>query len=155
MAAGLLVVSPPRPLFPVGTLMEKLAGHASGSKRAARMAEVYSVYAHRNDAFAPARDALPPDLKVLGMVTFDDPETSLWWPLGSRRIEHVCPGDTAADLQARGVGYILLREETLTAWFHCPLDVWLKKMNASVVWKLPLNLRAARGPLDWYLVKLD
>jgi hypothetical protein len=79
----------------------------------------------------------------------------LWWPLGSRRIEHVCPDDTAADLKARGIEYILLREQAIGQWFNCPLDDWLKRMNAQVVKKLSLNLRASSGPLDWDLVKLN
>jgi len=155
MAAGLLVVSPARPLFPVQFVMEKLATHASHFKIVSRMEEVYTVYAHRNDAMAPAREALPPGLKVLGMITFDDPETSLWRPFDSRRIVHICPGDTAADLKAGGVEYVLLREEALELYFKCPLADWIKQMNAQVVRKIPLNLRASRGPMDWYLIKLN
>ncbi len=154
-AAGLLVLSPPRPLFPVRTILNNIAARAPNSKMLARANEVYSVYEHRNDAFAPARDQLPPGLKVLGMVTFDDPETSLWRPFGSRRIEHVCPGDTAADLKARGIEYVLVREQAVGQWFHCPLADWLQRMNAQVVWKMPLDLRASTGPLDWCLVKLN
>jgi hypothetical protein len=155
MAGGLLAISPARPLFPMQTLLTKMAAHGSRSKLQARLENVYLVYAQRNDAFAPARAMLPPDLKVLGMITYDDPETSLWRPFGSRRIEHVCPGDTAADLKARGIEYILLREQAIGQWFHCPLDDWLKQVNAEVVWKMPLDLRASTGPLDWYLVKLN
>lgn len=155
MAGGLLIISPARPLFPVQTMLKKMAAHGSHSKLQARLEEVYGVYAQRNDAFAPARALLPPDLKVLGMITYDDPETSLWRPFGSRRIKHVCPGDTTADLKARGIEYILLRDQAMGQWFHCPLDVWLKQVNAQVVWKMPLNLRASTGPLDWYLVKLN
>jgi hypothetical protein len=155
IAAGLLVVSPARPLFPAQTILGKIAAHAPNSKLLARMEEVYLVYGNRNDGFAPARAALPPGLKVLGLVTYDDPETSLWWPLGSRRIEHVCPDDTTADLKARGIEYILLREQAVGQWFNCPLDDWLKRMNAQVVKKLSLNLRASSGPLDWDLVKLN
>ena len=69
MAAGLLVISPARPLFPVQTILKKIATHAPDSQMLARIKEVYSVYGHRNDAFAPARDRLPPGLKVLGMIT--------------------------------------------------------------------------------------
>jgi hypothetical protein len=155
IAGGLLVISPARPLFPAQRLMETMAAPGSHPKLLARLEEVYSVYEHRNDAFAPARDALPRGLKVLGMVTFDDPETSLWRPFGTRRIEHVCPDDTAGELKARGIEYVLVREEALGQWFGCPLDDWLKKMNATVVQKIPLNLRASRGPLDWYLVRLN
>jgi hypothetical protein len=43
----------------------------------------------------------------------------------------------------------------LKKWFKCSLDDWLKRMNAQVVQKVPLTLRAAVGTTDWYLVKLD
>jgi len=102
----------------------------------------------------PAVAVLPPDVKILGLVTFDDPETSLWRPFGSRRIEHVCPGDTSADLKRQGIEYVLVGEEVLKEWFKCSLDDWLKQMNAQVVQKIPLNLRASKGALDWYLVQL-
>jgi hypothetical protein len=88
------------------------------------------------------------------MITFDDPETSLWRPFGERRIVHVCPGDAAADLKARGVEYILARSRLMGTTFP-DLDTWLKEMNAQLVQKFPLNLRASSGPLDWYLVKLN
>jgi hypothetical protein len=155
IAAGLLIISPARPLFPADVILSRLAAHDFNSKMPARMEEVYSVYARRNDAFAPVRDGLPPGLEVLGMITYDDPETSLWRPWGARRIEHVCPGDTAADLKARGIEYILLHQEVFERWFDCPLNAWLEKMNAQVVQKIPLDLRASRGPRDWYLVKLN
>jgi hypothetical protein len=142
-------------LFPALTLVEKLQARQPDSRLLARMREVYSVYRGRDDGFAPARAVLPPGLKVLGVVTFDDPETSLWRPFGSRRIEHVCPQDTPADLKQGGVEYILVREELLAPWFKCSLDDWLKQMNARVVQKIPLNLRASRGALDWYLVQLQ
>ena len=155
MAAGLLVVSPARSLFPALTLVEKLQARRPDSRLLARLREVYFVYRGRNDGFAPVRALLPPDLKVLGMVTFDDPETSLWRPFGSRRIEHVCSGDTAVELKQRGIEYILVREEVLGLWFKCQPNDWLKRMNAQVIQTIPLNLRASRGAMDWYLIKLQ
>jgi hypothetical protein len=155
MAAGLLMVSPARPLFPVGMLLEKIQAAAAQHSSLARIETVYSVYRDRNDAFAPARDALPPEVTVLGLITYDDPETSLWRPFGSRRIEHVCPGDTVVDLKARGIEYILVSEDAFKKHFPDSLDDWLKKTDAQVVRKIPLNLRAAQGPMDWYLVRLN
>jgi hypothetical protein len=149
MAGGLLMVSPARPLFPIMTILQ----HEPGVP--ARVREVYAVYDQRNDAFAPVRSALPPGLKVLGLVTQKDPETSLWRPFGSRRIIHVFPGDTATDLKRRGVQYILVKGEVFGNWFPESLDSWLKKMNARIVQKIPLNLLAGVGPRDWYLVKLE
>jgi hypothetical protein len=149
IAAGLLVVSPARPLFPVQTILQKMQNAPP------RAREVYLVYRDRNDAFAPARDILPSDMKVLGLVTFDDPETSLWRPFGSRRVEHVCPQDTPADLKQRGVAYVLVSSAAFGNWFSGTLDDWLKKMDAQLVQKISLNLRAGTGPLDWYLIKLN
>ena len=120
----------------------------------ARVQTVYSVYRERNDAFAPVRAVLPAGRPVLGFITFDDPETSLWRPFGSRRIEHVCPGDTAAGLKAAGVNYVLIKPAVLGSSFHCPLDDWLNAMNAEIVATIPLRLRAGTERNDWYLLRL-
>ena len=149
MAAGLLAVSPPRPLFPVQTILAKMQSPPG------RVQTVYSVYRGRNDAFAPVRAALPSNVKILGLVTFDDPETSLWRPFGSRRIEHVTPQDGSADLKALGIEYILVKPDAFGKWFNGTPEDWFKQMNAKVVQTNPLNLRAADGVRDWYLVQLQ
>jgi hypothetical protein len=154
VAAGLLVVSPARPLFPVGMFLKKIHPVAGQHPSLARIETVYSIYRDRNDAFAPVRAALPPDWKVLGLVVYDDPETSLWRPFGSRRIEHVCPQDSAADLKRRGIEYILVKTDGFEYWFGCSPEDWVKRINAQVVQKIPLRLRAASPATDWYLVKL-
>lgn len=154
VAVGLLVISPARPLFPVKVFLEKLQDAAAGHPVLARIETVYSVYAGRNDAFAPVRAALPPDLKILGLIAYDAPETSLWRPFGSRRIEHVCSGDTPADLKRRGIEYILVRTDTFEGWFGCSPDDWVRRMGAQFVRKFPLQIRAADPVIDWYLVKL-
>jgi hypothetical protein len=152
IAAALLIISPARPLFPVGMFLEKIHKAAAQHPALARVETVYSVYRERNDAFAPARASLPPDLKVLGLVAYDDPETSLWRPFGSRRIEHVCPQDTVADLKARGVEYILVKTGCY-GFIYSPED-WAKRMDAQVIQRIPLRLRAAAPATDWYLVKV-
>ena len=152
-AAGLLLISPARPLFPVEALLAKISGATSPAM--ARVREVYLVYHERNHAFAPALAALPPDLKMIGMITADDPETSLWYPFGARRIVHVCPQDAAADLKALGVEYVLVKPEVIETRFSVTPGDWLKIMNAQVLQTISLNLRAADGPRDWLLVKLN
>ena len=155
IAAGLLVVSPPRPLFPVAVFLDKVHAMAGQHPALARAESVYSVYRNRSDGFAPVRAVLPPAVKVLGLITYDDPETSLWRPFGSRRIEHVCPQDTAEDLKQRGVEYVLVKTDGFESRFGGSPDDWIKRMNAQIIQKIPLNLRASRGVLDWYLVKLN
>jgi hypothetical protein len=155
MAAGLLIFSPARPLFPVGIFLEKIRAAEAQHPSLARIETVYSVYAARGDAFAPAKQFLPPDLKILGLVTYDDPETSLWLPFGSREIKHVCPQDSAADLKAGGVQFILVKTEGFDGRFDSSVDDWVARMNAQVVQKIPLRLRAGTPATDWWLVKLN
>jgi hypothetical protein len=150
-----LVVSPARPLFPAETVLEKMRAVAPQNALLTRVETVYTVYGKRWDAFAPARAALPPGLNVLGLVTVDDPETSLWRPFGSRRIEHVCPQDTPADLKQRGIEYILVSDNAFNIYFNGSFDEWCRRMNAQVVRTIPLTLRASAGPRDWQLVKLQ
>jgi hypothetical protein len=154
LAAGLLIISPARPLFPVGAFLAKLQAEDPNSKMSARIAEVYSVYRDRSHAFAPALAILPPDIKVLGLITYDDPETSLWQPFGSRQIMCVKPGDTAAWLKAHGVQYILARS-TLFGDRFPDFNGWKEKMNAVIIRKIQLTLRAGTGPVEWYILELN
>jgi hypothetical protein len=153
LAGLLLVLSPARPLWPANWVLASVdtrGGHAL----LARARVVYGVQSQRGDAFGPARKLLPPDLKVLGLITFDDPETSLWRPFGGRRIEHVTPKDTADDLRKRHIRYVLLSGQKFEELFQRPLDPWLAEMHATRVGQVTLQLRATAGPSDWLLVKL-
>jgi hypothetical protein len=154
LAAGLVIICPARPLFPAETILAKIQAHHSDSKQLARAEEVYSVYRARGNAFAPAVNLLPPDLKTLGFVTYDDPETSLWKPFGSRRIVHVCPDDASEYLKSNGIEYILAKNELFGKQFPAFGD-WLKQINAQAVQKIHLNLRASGGAADWQMVKLN
>jgi hypothetical protein len=152
MAAGLLIISPARPLFPAQTLLGK-AG-TSSHPWLARAQVVYSIYHDRWDAFAPVRAILPADATVMGMVTFDDPETSLWRPFGSRRIEHVWPGETLSELRQQNIRYLFVKSDVFELEFGSPFVEWLKRMDGRILRTIPLSLRASKGPTDWYLAEL-
>jgi hypothetical protein len=154
IAALLLIISPARPLFPVGTVLNNIKASHSDSKFWARVEEVYSVYRDRNHAFAPTLRTLPPGLKILGFITYDDPETSLWHPFGSRQIIHVCPGDSATYLKGEGVEYILAKPSLFGTQFP-EFNNWLASVNARLAQKIQLNLRAESGASDWYLIELN
>lgn len=155
MAAGLLVISPARPLFPRNALLTRVAPLEATHPIMVRISDVYSVYRDRSTAFAPALAELPPDTKIIGYIAFDKPETSLWQPWGARRIVHVCPGDQADDLKAKGVRYILMDPDAFDEWFGRPLPQWLQQMNATVASKISLRLRAGEPARDWYLIGLQ
>jgi hypothetical protein len=154
MAAGLLVISPARPLFPRDLFLEKFHTMETAHPQLVRIEAVYSIYRDRNTAFAPVLAALPTDTTVLGYVAYDKPEASLWQPLGTRRVIHVCPGDRSADLKAEGVHYLLVNPDGFEAYFNCPLAQWLTQMDAEVTQTISLRLRAADPAQDWCLVRL-
>ncbi len=155
LAAGLLIISPARPLFPRDALLAKIDSLLQPSARLLRMEDVYSVYRDRNHAFAPVLAALPPETHCLGFIGYDKPETSLWQPFGARRVVPVCPGDNATELKQQGIRYVLLNSKEFPEFFKCPLAQWLPAINASVVQKIPLRLRAAEPPQDWLLIQLN
>lgn len=154
LAAVLLIVTPPRPLWPASTLLKALGADKSESTVLRRAWTVYSVYGDRADGFAPVVSQLPVDLDTLGFVTFDDPETSLWRPFGSRRIIHLTRADDARTAAAKGIVYALVSERTLNIPGKYTMDEWLERFDATITKSFDLNLLAARGPTKWHLVRL-
>ena len=152
MAFGLVVISPARPLWPAQYLLSRLD---HGNSRLLKRAEsVYNVYAQRADGFAPVLKILPEDATVLGLVSFDDPETSLWKPFGRRRIKHVVATDTADDLGRRGIKYLLINSEFLATHSGRTPEQWLAANHAVLLQTIPLTLRASRGSTDWVVAEL-
>lgn len=154
LSALLVIVIPARPLWPAQTLLRSLNADSSTSPLLKRIWTVYSVYGARADGFAPVRAVLPPDLKVLGFVTFDDPETSLWRPFGSLRIKHVTRADDARSLRARNIEMALVSEYIVTGPKKLTIEQWLSRYEAEIVNSFDLPLRAGRGPTRWHLVRL-
>ena len=155
VSASLLVLTPPRPLFPARTLFDALRARVPSSRFMERAQTVYTIYGLRGDSFAPVRATLPPGVKVLGMITFDDPETSLWRPFGSRRIEHVLPTDTPEDLAQHEIHYVLINTKYFVGLFKETLDEWMHRQNATLITKMLLTLRASDGASEWLLVSLS
>jgi hypothetical protein len=150
LAAGLLILSQARPLWPADWALQRYQARLEQSHLGKRILAVYGVYGQRADAFGPARKTFPPDASPLGIVTFDDPETSLWRPFGSRRILHVLNGESAESIRQRGLRYVFVSVEKLRE----PWDEWLRRVNGRELETVELRLRAGRGPFQWRLVEL-
>ena len=154
LAALLVIVTPARPLWPAQTLLRSLNADNSTSPLLKRIWTVYSVYGARADGFAPVRAVLPPDLKVLGLVTFDDPETSLWRPFDSLFIKHVTRADDARSLRDRNIEMTLVSEHIVNGRENPTIEQWLARCDAEIVNSFDLQLRAGRGPTRWHLVRV-
>jgi hypothetical protein len=152
VAALLLIVSPARPLWPAQSV---LAGvNASSRPLLQRAQTVYAVYATRYRAFDPAIALVPAGVKILGFVSYDDPETALWRPFGSRRILHVKGSDSAADLKRRGIEYILINTQQAPIVLGVSVEDWTRRVGGSVVAEVDLRLRASYSAAKCVLVKL-
>ena len=106
--------------------------------------------------FGPAVVSLPPDANPLGYMAFDEPETSLWRPFGSRR-DHADfrHDDTPAQLSARGIKYALVSERFFAQHLQMTTAEWLQNMNATVIGHYSLQLRAGQDPGGWLLVRFE
>jgi hypothetical protein len=155
LAGLLLIVNPARPLWPAVTILRAAGAEQSSNHLVQRAWKVYSVYSRRAFAFQPACAMLPPDASPLGFLSFDDPETSLWRPFGSRRILHIRSVETSTDLRRRGIKYVLASSETLQQNWNKPLDEWLAQVNGEIVSRVHLHLRASTGPKEWYLIRIQ
>jgi hypothetical protein len=153
LAAVPLALSPARPLVPLQTVLGGLQRLGFSGSVMSRAQTVVSVYARRAESFEPALKLLPPDTKVLGYISFDDPEAALWKPFGSRVVVHICPEDTGASLRAKGITYIL-SHDSATRRFPMPFMDWLAQVNGELVCGIPLTLRAGLGQDMWHLVRL-
>jgi hypothetical protein len=151
LALMLVIISPERPLWPAGWVLQHYGARLEASHLGSRAVAVYGVYARRANAFAPAIAILPPDATLVGIVTRDDPETSLWRPFGSRRIVHVRADEAIDEIQQRGIKYILVKTDLL----HEPWDQWLQRVHGRLLDSLDLRLRAGDGPSTWRLVQLE
>lgn len=154
LAAIPLVIRPERPLVPIRPLLGAIRKAGGNGPLTTRAEQVFSVYSQRGRAFAPVLAALPAETRVLGMITYDDPESTLWKPFGVRRIIHICPEDTGQELRVRGIRYVLVGQMRFRQIFSESFDHWIARMDAEVVQTLSLNLRAADGPSPWCIVRL-
>src|SRR5439155_2633400 len=140
----LLVVNPARPLFPTNVLTSMLRRFHAPASLVDRADRVYSVYRHRYDALAPARRLTPADARTIGMVTYDDPETSMWRPYGSRRVVHVRIDDSPEYLRTQGVRYIWVNLQAVAMLSRVPFEKWVGQMNGRERLDLGLDLRAGQ-----------
>lgn len=148
-----LILTPARPLWPAETVLAAWPGRTQ-SAVLERARIVYTVYRNRPDSFAPLRAAIPPEVRVLGLVTAADAEGSLWRPFGQRRVIHVLAGTTAAELERRQVEMVVVDASAAPTVLGRSMTTWLAEVGGSVVTNLPLRMLASSEPADFALVRL-
>jgi len=147
-----LVIMPTRPLWPAITILSKLD---KGEKLVKLARETYEVNRQRPTALAPLLLQIPTNQPVIGLLAFDEIETSLWRPFGHQRIVHVTPWDTAVSLRNQGISQILIKTHSFEGYFHLPFSQWLSNVDGSLIKTMPLVSKGAIGIEYWQIVQLN
>jgi hypothetical protein len=146
-----LLLSPSRPLIPP----EKILPWLQGKSNAGHVAAVYSGYAQRNDALAPIRDGLPPEVRTVGLIASgNDAEYSLWRPFGRRRVIDLWVGSKQPEKLPENLQWLVIKERTWRETMDVPLPDWLEKNHATVVRTARVVMLVNWGPENWLLVRL-
>ena len=149
-----LITTPGRPLWPAQTVLSKAVVRHPGQRALTRALTVYRVYGERPDPLREMRGKLPPGLEVVGfMGTEDDIDISLWHPLGSRRVVHVLPADSAEELRAQHLEYAVVSGFNLKEQ-GVELGGWLSKVRGEVAGTINATQKVSEGLQPWYLVRL-
>jgi hypothetical protein len=154
MAALPLALSPARPLIPVPALVKALRERGCSGPLLERTEKAYSVYSQRAVALAPVLVSVPRAETRIGFVSFNNPEASLWKPFGSRSILHVCPEDTAEQLRANKIRYLVVDESLFPDRSGTTFSEWSARIDAETVRTFSINLLAREDATVWHLVRL-
>ena len=153
MAFAILIVTPPRPLWPAKTVLTKMVEAQPENRLLNRALATYTAYSVRADPHATMRAMLPPDLKVVGFLgTHDDLDISFWKPYGGRRVAQIGHRETGEQVRARKLEYAVV------SGMHFELaqlkfEDWLKGMRAEVVAETNITISLSAGSRSWYVVR--
>jgi hypothetical protein len=121
-----------------------------------RAAEVYAIYRDRADLLRPIRETLPASAKIIGLISFNEPETSLWRPFGSRRILHIRSEDSPEFTRSRGIQYVVIERSAIALdYFKTTPEEWARKNNGEMIARFSIKMLARGEPMDWVLVRLN
>jgi hypothetical protein len=154
MAIPVLILSPARPLWPAQTILGMI-DHDQGFRLLKRAADVYSVYKNRNNALAPVAQALPNDVSVIGLAGGGgDLETSLWWPMGSRKVKHIIPGDDKKAVEENGVEVICSNRRILANNWNMSLEDFAKFFDGKIIASPKATETVNWGEEEWIVLDL-
>lgn len=153
MALAVLVVTPPRPLWPAQTILKKAVAAAPENRLLQRALKTYTVYSLRADPLPELREKLPAEVKIVGFLgTHDDLDISFWRPFGSRRVEQISHIAKPEDIRARKLQYAAISGLHFELAERSFAD-WLKEMRAEVIAETTVTIAVSVGPKKWYLVR--
>jgi len=157
VAFAVLVVTPPRPLWPAQTILKRAVSALPDNRLLQRALATYKTYAIRADPLPELRAQLPPDLKAVGFLgTPDDLDISFWRPYLSRQVDQLSPLETADQIRKRKLTCAIVSGSAIEWWgtsTNLTLVGWLTQTRAEVVTNTIATISVSSGPKPWYFVR--
>jgi hypothetical protein len=154
LGAAVIVVNPPRPLFPARTIFAASAAHWPGNRLLQRARATYEVYRNRSDPMPGIRHFLPTNEREVGFLGDpDDMDISLWKPYGQRRVKHVLLDDRGDQIRSRGIRYVVVSGGYLASQ-QVSLDDWLNRVDAQLIGTEQAATKVSDGMQPWHAVLL-
>lgn len=151
-----LLLTPSRPLIPSPAIAKLAQVSGVSSATLKRLNLVYKVYADRADAFAVLKKYLPPDVKILGLVSGGGGPTASWWkPYGSRRCIYLLSEADVDAARNQGVKYVILKQISCERFFHVGVAHWLKMHHAREIKTVEIRLLAHIPPFRYTLAEFE
>jgi hypothetical protein len=149
LCAGLLCLLTSTPVWPLrlAPFLERRLGRHPFLQS---LFDTYGTNPRVQDFYEALAASLPPHEPVIGLLrNWDETELYFWEPIGSRKIEHVLPGDDRLSLLARGSHYVILSNRS----GEDPNRV-CERLGASV--QQEYHLTGPRiAPIQLYLLQLN
>jgi hypothetical protein len=154
LSIAMLVIARDRPLFPANTILPLLAEKYPQWKFLAREQQSYACRLALETQRNAFRNTIPAEEKVLGYAAVrGEQEPGQWIPFGRRRVERVLPDDTASQLQAKGIHYVLVDSSGLDL-LNMTIGDWTNHYGAVLVDSSGLETSPGIIATD-YLVRLN
>jgi hypothetical protein len=151
-----LVLNPSRPLLPPSMILSAAEKLHLSSGLQEQLRVTYEIYAKRADAFAELRTDLPPDARVLGLVSDgSEPTVSYWKPYGSRRCVFMITDAELRAAPAKGVEYFVVADNSCARYFGMHTDEFLAKYGAHAVKDADIRMLVGWPPARYTLAKFD
>jgi hypothetical protein len=149
-----LILTPPRPLWPVQTISGWLSRRHPDSSFARRLTTVYSCYRNRNDVLAPLRAGLPDNATTIGFIAgVNDSDYSLWRPFGQRQVVHLWNGTPQTPVRLPpAVEWIVVKRVVWPDVSPVPLEEWAVQHRVEIVYSVPIRSFASAGEETWCLL---
>jgi hypothetical protein len=151
-----IFLNPSRPLVPAAAALELGRMLHFPARLQEQMQVTYEVYGKRADVFAELRTDLPPETRVLGLVSDgSEPTVSFWKPYFSHRCVYLRTDAQVRAARKEGMQYFVIADDTCRRWFNMRTEEFLAKYRARAVKSVEIRMLVGWPAARYTLAKFE